>query len=152
MLANRDPHRSGVAGDRHRPAKRGGNQACRRTRTCTHVFLIVLLTSPDSVSQIHAQMQRESYVPRTWRTHPLHICPADPFSWDDPSTSACLNWIFFISSLNFSFWSELEGQPGRYGVEWRDGWHSDKMVVHTGYWSLVAAVDRGKLTSTRSSN
>lgn len=88
-------------------------------------------------------MQRESYVPRTWRTHPLHICPADPFSWDDPSTSACLNWIFFISSLNFSFWSELEGHSGRYGVEWREGWHRDRISVHTGYWSLVAAVDRG---------
>ncbi|TBU46670.1 hypothetical protein BD309DRAFT_915504 [Dichomitus squalens] len=91
---------------------------------------------------IHYQMQRGSYLPRTWRTHPLHLCPADPFSWDDPSTLACLNWIFFISSLNFSFWSELEGQPGRYGVEWREGWGEERTVVHTGYWSLVAAVDR----------
>ena len=91
-------------------------------------------------------MQRESYVPRTWRSHPLHLCPAEPFSWEDSSTHACLNWIFLISSLNFSFWSELEGQPGRYGVEWREGWDSDRTVVHTGYWSLVAAIDRGELT------
>ncbi|KAI0352017.1 hypothetical protein OH77DRAFT_1429051 [Trametes cingulata] len=91
---------------------------------------------------IYAQMQRESYTPRTWRTHPLHLCPAEPFSWGHPSTRACLDWIFLISSLNFSFWSELEGLPGRYGVEWREGWGSDKFVVHTGYWSLVAAVDR----------
>ncbi|KAI0753368.1 hypothetical protein C8Q80DRAFT_1096903 [Daedaleopsis nitida] len=91
---------------------------------------------------IHEQMQREAYVPRTWRTHPLHICPAEPFSWAEPSTHACLNWIFLISSLNFSFWSELEGQEGRYGVEWRQGWNSDRMVVHKGYWSLVAAIDR----------
>ncbi|KAI1787745.1 hypothetical protein LXA43DRAFT_684974 [Ganoderma leucocontextum] len=91
---------------------------------------------------IRFQMRHEAYLPRTWRTHPLHICPADPFSWDDPSTLACLNWIFFISSLNFSFWSELEGQGGRYGVKWRDAWGSDTRVVHTGYWSLVAAVNR----------
>ncbi|KAI8978272.1 hypothetical protein BD414DRAFT_445492 [Trametes punicea] len=96
----------------------------------------------SAAKHIHAQMQRESYTPRTWRTHPLHLCPAEPFSWDDPSTRACLDWIFFISTLNFSFWSELEGQPGRYGVEWRDGWGSERRVVHTGYWSLVAAVNR----------
>ena len=46
--------------------------------------------------------------------------------------------------MNFSFWSELEGSPKRYGVEWREGWGSNKQKVHTGYWSLVAAVDRGK--------
>ncbi|KAJ8490119.1 hypothetical protein ONZ51_g2496 [Trametes cubensis] len=91
---------------------------------------------------VHDQMQRESYTPRTWRTHPLHLCPEEPFSWAHPSTRACLDWIFLISSLNFSFWSELEGQSGRYGVEWREGWGSERRVVHTGYWSLVAAVDR----------
>ncbi|KAI0765687.1 hypothetical protein BD413DRAFT_494657 [Trametes elegans] len=96
----------------------------------------------SAAKYIHSQMQRESYTPRTWRTHPLHLCPAEPFAWDDPSTRACLDWIFLISSLNFSFWSELEGQPGRYGVEWREGWDSERIVVHTGYWSLVAAVDR----------
>ncbi|KAI9061380.1 hypothetical protein FKP32DRAFT_1576107 [Trametes sanguinea] len=96
----------------------------------------------SAAQYIHAQMQRESYTPRTWRTHPLHLCPPEPFSWDDPFTRACLDWIFLISSLNFSFWSELEGQPGRYGVDWREGWGSERRVVHTGYWSLVAAVDR----------
>ncbi|KAI0366779.1 hypothetical protein BV20DRAFT_631219 [Pilatotrama ljubarskyi] len=96
----------------------------------------------SAAKYIYTQMQRESYTPRTWRTHPLHLCPAEPFSWQHPSTRACLDWIFLISSLNFSFWSELEGQPGRYGVEWREGWGSHRIVVHTGYWSLVAAVDR----------
>ena len=91
-------------------------------------------------------MRHEAYLPRTWRTHPLHICPADPFCWDDPSTITCLNWIFFISSLNFSFWSEYEGQEKRYGVDWRDAWGSETRVVHTGYWSLVAAVNRGEYT------
>ncbi|KAH9888378.1 hypothetical protein C8Q73DRAFT_668284 [Cubamyces lactineus] len=96
----------------------------------------------SAAEYIYSQMQRESYTPRTWRTHPLHLCPAEPFSWTHPSTRACLDWIFLISSLNFSFWSELEGQPGRYSVEWREGWGSERRVVHTGYWSLVAAVDR----------
>jgi hypothetical protein len=55
-----------------------------------------------------------------------------------------MDWIFLISSLNFSFWSEHEGTPDRYGVEWREGWEVDETIVHTGYWSLVAAIDRGK--------
>ncbi|KAI0827735.1 hypothetical protein BC628DRAFT_1535128 [Trametes gibbosa] len=92
---------------------------------------------------IRAQMRSDSYTPRTWRTHPLHLCPAEPFAWADPSTRATLDWIFLISSLNFSFWSEREGQRGRYGVEWHEGWaERGATVVHTGYWSLVAAIDR----------
>ena len=54
-----------------------------------------------------------------------------------------LDWIFLISSLNFSFWSEKEGRPDRYGVEWRAGWDSTEMKVWTGYWSLVASLNRG---------
>jgi len=85
----------------------------------------------------------ESYTPRTWRTQPLHICPSEPFNPEDPLNKSVLDWIFLISSLNFSFWSEREGLPDRYGVEWRVGWDSDERMVHTGYWSLVAALNRG---------
>ncbi|KAI0087006.1 hypothetical protein BDY19DRAFT_321683 [Irpex rosettiformis] len=93
---------------------------------------------------IEGRMEAESYTPRTWRTHPLHICPPEPYSPSHPKTRECLDWIFLISSLNFSFLSERDGQEGRYGVEWREGWNTtDKQnVVHTGYWSLVAAIDR----------
>ncbi|CCM01179.1 uncharacterized protein FIBRA_03227 [Fibroporia radiculosa] len=88
------------------------------------------------------RIQSESYSPRSWRTHPLHIVPHESPSWDDPATKNCLDWIFVISSLNFSFWSEREGCPDRYGVEWREGWDFGQTTVHTGYWSLVAAIDR----------
>ncbi|KAH0831994.1 hypothetical protein J3R83DRAFT_12897 [Lanmaoa asiatica] len=84
----------------------------------------------------------ESYTPRTWRTHPLHICAPEPYSASDPLTKECLNWIFLISSLNFSFWSERERSSERYGVEWRKGWDTETRTVHTGYWSLVAALNR----------
>ncbi|KAJ8593930.1 hypothetical protein M405DRAFT_809954 [Rhizopogon salebrosus TDB-379] len=84
----------------------------------------------------------ESYTPRTWRTHPLHICSPEPYDHNHADTFACLNWIFLISSLNFSFWSEKEGQPGKYGVEWRTSWHNKTRKVHTGYWSLLAALNR----------
>ncbi|KZT12115.1 uncharacterized protein LAESUDRAFT_740624 [Laetiporus sulphureus 93-53] len=91
---------------------------------------------------IRGRLRKESYTPQTWRTQPLHLLPHEPFSIDDPSSRECLDWIFLISSLNFSFWSESEGLPDRYGVEWRKGWHSNDRTVHTGYWSLVAAIDR----------
>ena len=55
-----------------------------------------------------------------------------------------LNWIFLISALNFSFWSEKEGTGERYGVEWQASWTDERKVVYTGYWSLVAALNRGK--------
>ncbi|KAG1748560.1 hypothetical protein EDB19DRAFT_210141 [Suillus lakei] len=96
----------------------------------------------DRPTQILQKVASESYTPRTWRTHPLHICPPEPYDPDDILTGACLNWIFLISSLNFSFWSEKEGQPDRYGVEWRTSWSSETTTVHTGYWSLVAALNR----------
>ncbi|KAI0312059.1 hypothetical protein OF83DRAFT_1278438 [Amylostereum chailletii] len=91
---------------------------------------------------IHERMNIEAYTPRTWRTHALHVCPSEPYDPSSPDTHAALNWIFLVSALNFSVWSELEGREDRFGVDWRAGWGSDKRVVWTGYWSLVAALNR----------
>ncbi|KAG9315845.1 hypothetical protein JVU11DRAFT_3494 [Chiua virens] len=93
--------------------------------------------------KISLRMCAESYTPRTWRTHPLHICPPEPYSARETLTKECLNWIFLIASLNFSFWSEKHGSAERYGVEWRTGWDAESRTVHTGYWSLVAALESG---------
>ncbi|KAH6912683.1 hypothetical protein BKA70DRAFT_771907 [Coprinopsis sp. MPI-PUGE-AT-0042] len=90
---------------------------------------------------IRQKLHAEAYSPRTWRTHALHICPQEPYKADDPSTKKVLDWIFLISALNFSFWSE-KGGTERFGIEWRTGWDSDERMVHTGYWSLVAALNR----------
>jgi hypothetical protein len=90
-------------------------------------------------------MLSESYTPRVWRTQPLHICPPEPYSPADPLTKRVLDWLFLISSLNFSFWSEKEPEADRYGVEWREGWGLDSREVWTGYWSLVASLNRGCL-------
>lgn len=32
----------------------------------------------------------------------------------------------------------------RYGVEWREGWDLKGEKVWTGYWSLLAALNRGE--------
>jgi hypothetical protein len=89
-------------------------------------------------------MLSESYSPRTWRTHSLHICPPEPYNPDDPLTKTTLDWIFLISALNFSFWSEQESPSKVYGVEWREGWGKEDKKLYTGYWSLVAALNRGR--------
>ncbi|KAL1673087.1 hypothetical protein EV122DRAFT_223442 [Schizophyllum commune] len=91
---------------------------------------------------IHHKMLSESYSPRTWRSHPLHIIPDDTRPLHDPANVRVLDWIFLISSLNFSFWSEREGTNARYGVEWQESWMETKPKVFTGYWSLVAALNR----------
>ncbi|KAF9262620.1 hypothetical protein L218DRAFT_867216 [Marasmius fiardii PR-910] len=91
---------------------------------------------------ISAKFRSESYTPRTWRTHPIHILPHEPHSPDDSWNKAVLDWIFLISCLNFSFWSEKEGSPDRYGVEWQVSWESEEKKVYTGYWSLVAALNK----------
>ncbi|KAJ7653482.1 hypothetical protein B0H17DRAFT_1100696 [Mycena rosella] len=95
-----------------------------------------------AAKHIHEKLRLESYSPRTWRSHPLHICPVEPYSAAEPLNKACLNWIFLISALNFSFWSEREGQSDRYGVLWQEGWESSKPKLWTGYWSLVASLNR----------
>ncbi|KAG6831738.1 hypothetical protein H0H87_004007 [Tephrocybe sp. NHM501043] len=101
-----------------------------------------VITSSEFAYKIRQRLQVESYTPRTWRTHPLHLLPSDPYIASDPTNKTVLNWIFLISCLNFSFWSEKEGQPDRYGVEWRDKWNSDNKKLWTGYWSLVASLNR----------
>ncbi|KAJ3491692.1 hypothetical protein NLI96_g502 [Meripilus lineatus] len=55
--------------------------------------------------------------------------------------------LLFLARLAYNsipdcFWSEREGHSDRFGIEWRTGWGEDSRTVHTGYWSLVAAIDR----------
>ncbi|CAD0086197.1 unnamed protein product, partial [Aureobasidium vineae] len=74
---------------------------------------------------IWEQMQERSYSTQTWSEHDLH-----PKAKDE----ATLNFIFIMDLLNFSFWS---GKPEneRYAVEYRG-------KPWTGYWSLVACLQR----------
>jgi hypothetical protein len=112
--------------------------------------MYVILLQPEKpladarrASQIHDKIRVESYSPRTWRSHPLHICPTEPYAPTEPLNKVCLDWIFLISALNFSFWSERDGCPDRYGVLWQESWESSKPKLWTGYWSLVASLNRG---------
>lgn len=71
------------------------------------------------------EMKKREYSTKTWAEHELH-----PKSKDE----ATINFIFTMDLLNFSFWSE-KSEEGRFAVNYRGRkW--------TGYWSLVASLQR----------
>lgn len=74
---------------------------------------------------IWQQMELRNYSTDTWSEHELH-----PKAKDE----ATLNFIFTMDLLNFSFWSE-KSESERFAVEHRG-------TTWTGYWSLVACLQR----------
>ncbi|GAA5839479.1 hypothetical protein JCM3766R1_003557 [Sporobolomyces carnicolor] len=89
---------------------------------------------------ILSQLVKEPYTPSSWAAVPLHPVPAKH------SAEFILNWVFLVSSLNFSFWSSLPSDK-RYGVRYKsacDGKAEQGRgdVVWTGYFSLLAALHR----------
>ncbi|KAI6095479.1 hypothetical protein EDD16DRAFT_1428474, partial [Pisolithus croceorrhizus] len=77
-----------------------------------------------------------------WGAQPLHIHPPEPYSPLGHLTRQSLNWVFIILVLDFSFCSERDSTPKWYGIKWQKGWSVGERVIHTGYQSLVAAVNR----------
>lgn len=70
-------------------------------------------------------MQERQYSTESWSKHELHPTAKDEHA---------VNFIFTMDLLNFSFWSELP-EFQRFAVDYRGKrW--------TGYWSLVAALQR----------
>ena len=96
----------------------------RRQRDCSCTickpFALPALLITNLSLKIGNRLVKDGYTPRTWRTHPLHLCPPEPYDPAHPGTRATLDWIFLISSLNFSFWSHLDGRDDCFGVEWRE--------------------------------
>ena len=78
-----------------------------------------------AASMIYDQMQKTGYSTKTWSSHELHP------KTKDASTVA---FIFTMDLLNFSFWSEKDEEE-RFSIEYRG-------TKWTGYWSLVAALQR----------
>lgn len=78
-----------------------------------------------AAESIWKQMQEKSYSTSAWSEHELH-----PKTKDE----ATVNFIFTMDLLNFSFWSEKDAEE-RFSVIY-------KGKKWTGYWSLVAALQR----------
>lgn len=71
-------------------------------------------------------MQEKQYSTKTWAMHELH-----PKTKDEKA----LDFIFTMDLLNFSFWSKERDESQRFTIE-----HRGKKW--TGYWSIVAALQR----------
>lgn len=79
----------------------------------------------EAAQIIRNLMRQKHYSTETWTSHELH-----PKSKDE----ATVDFIFTMDLLNFSFWSERD-EASRFAIEYRGKrW--------TGYWSLVAALQR----------
>jgi hypothetical protein len=78
-----------------------------------------------AAKMIYDEMLEQEYSTKTWASHDLHP------KTKDQSTVA---FIFTMDLLNFSFWSEKQ-ENERFAVEY-------KGKRWTGYWSLVAALQR----------
>ncbi|KIW98082.1 uncharacterized protein Z519_01666 [Cladophialophora bantiana CBS 173.52] len=81
-----------------------------------------------AAEHIYRLMQSKGYSTGTWSTHELHP------KLSETGEEETVNFIFTMNLLNFSFWSELP-ESERFAVEYRGRrW--------TGYWSLIAALQR----------
>ncbi|OJJ37671.1 hypothetical protein ASPWEDRAFT_171140 [Aspergillus wentii DTO 134E9] len=80
----------------------------------------------EAAETIWQQMQKKEYSAQTWAEHELH-----PKTKDE----ATVDFIFTMDLLNFSFWSDQEDESKRFAIEYRG-------KKWTGYWSLVAALQR----------
>ncbi|KAK6074033.1 hypothetical protein SCUP234_08360 [Seiridium cupressi] len=79
----------------------------------------------NAAALIHQQMLEKEYSTATWSEHELH-----PKAKDETTVA----FIFVMDLLNFSFWS-LRPEEERFAVEYRGKrW--------TGYWSLIASLQR----------
>ncbi|KAI1269540.1 hypothetical protein F5Y18DRAFT_102352 [Xylariaceae sp. FL1019] len=79
----------------------------------------------NAAAFIYDQMQQKHFSTETWAEHELHP------KTKDESTVA---FIFTMDLLNFSFWS-YHSESKRFAVSYRDN-------TWTGYWSLVASLQR----------
>lgn len=79
--------------------------------------------------KVYKAMQERKYSAQAWSEAPLH-----PKLGQDVDEVGLVNFVFTMDLLNFSFWSELDGEH-RFQVEYQGRrW--------TGYSSLVACLRR----------
>ncbi|EAS28500.3 uncharacterized protein CIMG_09704 [Coccidioides immitis RS] len=80
----------------------------------------------EAAETIWQMMQERSYSTKTWASHELH--PKE-------KNEKTVDFIFTMDLLNFSFWSAEKDESKRFAIDYRGKrW--------TGYWSLVAALQR----------
>ncbi|KAK4690429.1 hypothetical protein P7C71_g6361, partial [Lecanoromycetidae sp. Uapishka_2] len=79
-----------------------------------------------AATSIWGLIQEKGYSARDWSKHDLHPKVKD---------STTVEFIFLMDLINFSFWSDHDDTEQAFAVEY-------KGKKWTGYWSLVAAIQR----------
>ena len=79
-----------------------------------------------AASTIWKSMQEKKYGFSSWSEHELH---------PKAKNESTVDFIFLMDLLNFSFWSDESDPEEAFAVEYRG-------KQWTGYWSLVAALQR----------
>lgn len=82
--------------------------------------------SKAAASIIWTLIQEKDYSFKTWSGHDLHPKAKD---------ASTVDFIFTIDLLNFCFWSDKSNSDESFAVDFRGR-------LYTGYWSLVAALQR----------
>lgn len=87
--------------------------------------MLDMRSTKAAAATIYEQMLKKEFSTANWSAHELH-----PKAKDESTVA----FIFTMDLLNFSFWSE-RSEEDRFAIEYKGRrW--------TGYWSLVAALDR----------
>lgn len=108
-----------------RPAKTGVLEDAEYIYDNSTDVALDMRGTKTAASSIWTLIQEKQYSTRDWSQHELH-----PKAKDEST----VDFIFLMDLLNFSFWSD-GALPEQYAVEYRG-------KTWTGYWSLVAAIQR----------
>lgn len=108
-----------------RPAKTGVLEDAEYVYDNSTDVALDMRGTKAAASSICTLIQENQYSTKDWSKHELHP------KGKDKST---VDFIFTMDLLNFCFWSDCT-LPEQYAVEYRG-------KTWTGYWSLVAAIQR----------
>lgn len=95
-----------------------------------------VIVNPAACRAVVKDFNAAAYSTSDWSKHPLN-----PKVGSTHTAEEAVKWIFTVDLLNFSFWSEIDDQDTgkaetqRYAVEYKD-------EHYTGYWALVAAINK----------
>ncbi len=112
--------------DTPRPAKTGVLEDAEYICDNSTDVALDMRGTKAAATSIWSLIQKKGYSAKDWSKHELH-----PKTKDEST----VDFIFLMDLINFSFWSDLDDPNQQFSVEYKgEKW--------TGYWSLVAAIQR----------
>ena len=110
----------------HRPAKTGVLEDAEYICDNSTDVALDMRGTKAAATYVWSLMQEKGYSAKDWSKHELH-----PKAKDEST----VDFIFLMDLINISFWSDVDDPNKHFSIEY-------KGVTWTGYWSLVAAIQR----------